>query len=93
MAVPNLDRVATRTAELQAWRRQLLVAIAAERYLSARGELPASADLLVPKYLENIPGDPCAPWKPLQYEVGRDGERHRIESVSEERPLVFPEAF
>ena len=74
-------------------RRQLLLAIAIERYFLAEGELAESVDLLLPNYLKEIPGDPWAPATSLRYEKGLEGERYQIESANEERLLVFPRVF
>jgi hypothetical protein len=52
--------------------RCLIVAIAAERYRQARGAWPATADALVPAYIEAVPLDPFD-GRPVRYRLADGG--------------------
>lgn len=88
--MPQLSGVPQRALENQTLRRQLLLALAVERYFLQNKFLPPVSDELVPRFIQSIPGDPWAPGKHLRYETGETGERYRLISVGPKPILAFP---
>ena len=88
--LPNLGDMPKRAMEHQTRRRQLLMAIAAERFALAHGQYPATAEAMVPDLLAEIPNDPYQPGTPLRYETGTAGERYRLISVGKDSVLAMP---
>ncbi len=93
IAIPSMSNIASTALENQTRRRQLLLAIAIERHLLAKGALPQGAGDLVTAFLEAIPGDPWQPGAPLRWEAGSGGVRYRILSAGRESTLGFPEGL
>lgn len=93
MALPNMSGIAQNALQLQTRRRQMLLAIAAERFALARGNYPATAAELVPDFLPAIPSDPSKPGSPLRYESGTPGERYRLVSEAKDSTMAMPVAL
>lgn len=93
MALPAMSNIAESALHLQTRRRQLLLAIAAERFALARGNYPATAAELVPDFLPAIPSDPSKPGNPLRYESGTPGERYRLVSEAKDSTMAMPVAL
>ncbi len=90
VACPALSGIGNTALQLQTRRRQLLLAIAAERFILKYQHPPTNASELVPEFLPAIPGDPYAPGQPLQLTEGEPNERYRILSIGPETTLAFP---
>lgn len=88
--MPQVSGVPQRALEIQTLRRQLLFALAVERYYLQNKVLPPVADELVPRYIPAIPSDPWAPGKSLSYQTGKTGERYRLISAGPEAIIAFP---
>ena len=88
--LPNLGDMPKRAMEHQTRRRQLLMAIAAERFALAHGQYPTTAEAMVPDFMAQIPNDPYQPGTPLRYETGTAGERYRLISVGKDKILAMP---
>lgn len=96
--MPAFSNVFSNAIQSQTRRRQLLLAIAIERHLLAKGALPQQPADLVPAFIDAIPGDPWQPGTPLRWEVpdkDRDPAapaiRYRILSAGKDTTLGFPE--
>lgn len=95
--MPAISGVPQRALEIQTLRRQLLLAIALDRY-SIQNFLqnkifPPPGEELVPRFISAIPGDPWAPGKPLRYQTGETGERYRLLSIGPKAILAFPTRY
>ena len=88
--MPQMSGIPLRALQNQTLRRQLLLALAAERYLLQNKTLPSHADQLIPGSIPAIPGDPWSPGRPLHYQTGVTGERYRLVSIGPEAVLAFP---
>lgn len=91
IAIPAMSNIATTALENQTRRRQLLLAIAIERHVLAKGVLAQQPADLVPLYIDAIPGDPWQPGTPLRWEPGTGGIRYRILSTGKDAALGCPE--
>lgn len=69
---PNLAKASQNTAHNQTEINHALIACALERYHLERGEYPASLRALIPRFLDEIPGDVIG-GQPPHYRRGADG--------------------
>ena len=91
LVLPEMSNIPSNALQQQTRRRELLLAIATERHLLAKGTLPKTVEDLVPAFIESIPGDPYQPGAPLRWEAGTDGIRYRILSANNDARPGFPE--
>ena len=70
MLLSSLGTAAEKHARFVAQLRAMRTAIAVELYRRDNGHLPERLDLLVPKYIVSIPGDPFAKGQPLKFMSG-----------------------
>ena len=90
VALPAIGRMAETAAAHQTHRRQLILALALERYRLAKGNFPEKVEALVPEFLPAIPGDPWVPGTAMGYTIGEGNERYRLISKGPDGRLAFP---
>lgn len=79
LAFPALSGVFKRSIETENLNRMIQIACSLERYRLATGKIPASLEVLVPKYLSALPLD-IVNGEPLKF-VGKNGEDYLLYSV------------
>jgi hypothetical protein len=72
LLLPALGNAARKSAVMQTYLDASRVACALERYRLAEGKLPASLDVLSPRFIAAIPGD-VIDGKPLRYRLDSNG--------------------
>lgn len=72
LATPSLSSIIKKTVEVENLKRQILTAIAVERFRLEKGQIPESLEMLVPTFLDSVPID-IINGQPLKYV--RKGEK------------------
>ena len=72
LLLPALANSSRKSARVQTFVDEALVACALERHRLAKGQVPDSLDALVPQFIEKIPSD-VIDGKPLRYRKNSDG--------------------
>jgi hypothetical protein len=81
IAMPVISSIIGKVIHAEANRQMQILACALERHRLDTGDYPDALDALVPKYIETIPADPCAPSDdPIHYE--KVGTRYRLWSIA-----------
>lgn len=88
--MPALSNVADTSIRNQTRKRQLLFAIALERFHLKENRYPKQASELIPAYCERLPGDPNQPGESFQYQTSIGDERYRLISHYPDYTIAFP---